>query len=413
MGRGMIPPAEALELVIGHTPTLGLERVPLSRGVERILAEDLSARDCLPPFDNSAMDGYAVRAEDLKDASPQRPVELTVREIVRAGVASRFELQPGEAARIMTGAPLPRGADSVVMQELTAPGAQGRVRMARTAEAGSHIRARGEDVLAGSLLLKKGAILRPYEIALLAAQGIAEVPVIRRPRVAVLATGDELVAHEQSLSEGKIRNSNGPAILAALSRWGIPTVDLGIVRDAPEEIRSALAPALSQADVIIVTGGVSVGDFDYTQAVFSEIGIREVFWKVAIKPGKPLLFGIHETPGTPRKLVFGLPGNPIAALVCLEEFVRPALEKLQGRALKHQSYHLAGRAMNDYPKPKDRQQYLFCRAEPGPNGYELSILRPQGSALLGMASSANALAVAPIGIARVPQGATLPFRWLK
>ncbi|MBI4061076.1 MAG: molybdopterin molybdotransferase MoeA [Elusimicrobia bacterium] len=409
----MIHPDEALKRVLEHAPTLGMERVPLSRAVERILAEDLFARYCLPPFDNSAMDGYAVRAQDLKDASRPNPVELTVREIVRAGASGRRELGPGEAARIMTGAPLPRGADSVVMQEMTSPGARGRVRIARTAEVGSHIRVRGEDVPVGGLLAQKGAMLRPYEIALLAAQGISKVAVIRRPRAAVLTTGDELVEHRRNPADGKIRDSNGPAILAALSRWNVRAAHLGIVRDDPKEIQSALASALSEADAVVVTGGVSVGDFDHTRAVFSRLGIREVFWAVAIKPGKPLLFGVREAPGAPPKLVFGLPGNPVAALVCLEEFIRPALEKLQGFSPGHQSYHLAGEAANDYPKPKDRRQYLFCRAQPGPSGYQLSIIRPQGSAMLGMAPRANALAVAPIGVSRVSRGDTLPFRWLK
>ena len=234
-----------------------------------------------------------------------------------------------------------------------------------------------------------------------------------RPRVAVLATGDELTQSSEPLAHGQIRNSNGPALVAALSRWDIPAVDMGIVKDDPKELGSALAAALAEADVVVVTGGVSVGDFDYTKAVLQELGVREIFWKVAIKPGKPLLFGVHEAAGASPKLVFGLPGNPLAALGCLEEFVRPALEKLQGYAPKHQSYHLAGQTLNDYPKPQDRQQYLFCRASPGPKGYELTIIRPQGSAMLAMASQANALAVAPAGVSRVRRGETLRFRWLK
>ncbi|MEK7388557.1 MAG: gephyrin-like molybdotransferase Glp [Elusimicrobiota bacterium] len=409
----MISPQDALRLVLEHAPALGPETAALARCVGRILAADLRAREALPPFDNSAMDGFAVRAHDLKNASRKTPIELTLREHVRAGAPRPVRLRPGEAARIMTGAPLPLGADSVVMQELALPGAPGRVKIPHAPQTGDHIRARGEDVAKGSLLLKKGTRLRPYEIALLAAQGIETISVVARPRVAVLASGDELVEISANLSHGKIRNSNGPALIAALSRWDIDAVDMGVAKDDPEALRSALASALDRADVVIVTGGVSVGDFDYTKSVLLSLGVHEIFWKVAIKPGKPLLFGTRERPGSPRALVFGLPGNPLAALVCLEEFVRPALEKLQGSTPGHQSYHLWGRTLNDYPKPKDRQQYVFCQAAPGPDGYELTVIRPQGSAMLAMASRANALALAPVGTAHVRRGTTLAFRWLK
>ncbi|MBI5247615.1 MAG: molybdopterin molybdotransferase MoeA [Elusimicrobia bacterium] len=411
--KELLCPDAALRLIFDHAPALGAETVPLAQAVDRVLAAEVRARDALPPFDNSAMDGFALRAADIKDASPDHPVELTVRETIRAGETGRIEVKTGEAVRIMTGAPLPRGADSVVMVEMTEPGSRGAVRMAKATRSGSHVRVRGEDVQEGSLLLDRGALLCPYDVALLAAQGITEVSVIRRPRVAVLATGDELVDYRDEPAAGRIRNSNGPALQAALSRWGVPVENLGIAPDKPDALRAVLSSALAQADVLVVSGGVSVGDFDCTKSVFAELGVREVFWKVAIKPGKPLLFGVYEAPGARPKLAFGLPGNPIAALVCLEEFVRPALESLQGYAPKHPSYHLTGTALNDYPKPEDRRQYLFCRAEPASGGYELTILRPQGSAMLGMASRANALAVAPSGVSRIVRGDALKFRWLK
>lgn len=409
----MISPDEALRLIFEHAPVLAAEKVALALSVDRVLAEDVRARNALPPFDNSAMDGFALRAADIKNASPLHPVELAVLETIRAGETGRLEVKPGEAVRIMTGAPLPRGADSVVMVEMTEPGGRGRVKMARATKPGSHVRARGEDVLEGSRLLDAGARLRPYDVALLAAQGMTEVPVIRRPRVAVLATGDELADASEALAPGKIRNSNGPALTAALSRWGMPVLNLGIAPDEPETLRAALLAALAEADVLVVSGGVSVGDFDCTKSVFSSLGVREVFWRVAIKPGKPLFFGVREAPNSPPKLAFGLPGNPIAALVCLEEFVRPALETLQGYAAKHPSYHLTGTALNDYPKPEDRRQYLFCQAKAVAGGYELNIIRPQGSAMLAMASRANALAAAPEGVSRIVRGDTLRFRWLK
>ncbi len=407
----MITPKKALSLILKHTSIMGWETVGLSAAVGRVLAKDLKARDSLASFDNSAMDGYAVRAADLKGASKKTPIELSVRATIRAGASKRTALRSGEAARIMTGAPLPPGADSVVMQESTTPGATGRIKFSMGSEVGDYIRFKGDDIKAGQPLLKKGTELRPYEIALLAAQGITDIPVFRRPRVAVLTTGDELTGASKELSYGRIRNSNGPAILAALSRWNIPSVDLGIVKDDPKTISAALRKALSKADVVVTTGGVSVGDFDYIKSLFPQLGVREIFWRVAVKPGKPLLFGIYEKSGTVAKVVFGLPGNPLSVLVCLEEFVRPALDKLAGRA-QRRSYYLTGKAANDFPKPKDRQQQLFCRAQKASGGYKLKIIRPQSSAMLAAASQANALAIAPIGVALVKRGDVLSFRWL-
>lgn len=410
--KAPLAPEEALRLVVESARPLGEETVPLARCVDRVLARELRAACALPPFDNSAMDGFAVRARDLEGATAERPIELAVLETVRAGATGRLRVAPGQAVRIMTGAPMPDGADSVVMVERTRPGPGASVLFDRPTLAGSHVRARGEDVAAGAPLLAAGARLRPYDVALLAAQGLTEVAVIRRPLVAILATGDELVDAAAALAPGKIRNSNGPALEAGLSRWDVPCENLGVAPDEPAALRAALENALARADVLLVTGGVSVGDFDFTKAALEELGVREVFWKVAMKPGKPLFFGVREARGR-RQLAFGLPGNPIAALVCLEEFVRPALERLQGHAPAHESYHLEGAALNEYPKPADRRQYLFCEARRGAGGYELTIIRPQGSAMLGMASKANALAVAPAGVSRVARGDRLRFRWLK
>ncbi len=401
----MITPRTALARILANVRALGLESVSLSEAVDRVLATDLRARADLPGFDNSAMDGYAVHAADCA-LGTSRPLKVLA--TARAGFRARLRVGRGEAVKIMTGAPLPPGADAVVMKEFTAPGPDGTIRILRAPGRGDHIRPRGEDVRRGARLLRKGVRLRPSEIALLAAQGIARVRAVRRPRVAVLATGDELVSGSGRLAAGKIRNSNGPALSAALSRWGARVVLSRVVRDDPASLRRAVRAALSRADLVLVTGGVSVGDFDHTREVLQNVGAWIVFWKVAMKPGKPLLFALRG-----GKPVFGLPGNPVAVMVCLEEYVRPALETLQGHEPGHPSYHLAGTADNTYPKPGDRQQYLFCRARASGDGYRLSIIRPQGSAMLAMACSANALAVAPIGVRRVMPGDRLAFRWLK
>ena len=311
---------------------------------------------------------------------------------------------------------------------------------------GENIRHCASSARRSDLLLKKGSLLRPYEIALLAAQGIEIVPVIRRPTVAILATGDELIDASKPLPRGKIRNSNGPAIAAALSRWNLSVMDLGIARDDPGELEAALKPALARADVIVISGGVSAGDFDHTKTVLRRLGAEEIFRNLAIKPGKPFLFAVHRSsrggtlrsprssalgPRSPRGAwgasgtglrqwrggrelpIFGLPGNPVAALICLEEFIRPALEKMQGYAPKHPSYHLRARAVNGYDKPSDRREYLFCRASLDDGDFKLHILRPQGAAMMGAACAANALAAAPLGVGRIQPGDWLPFRWLK
>jgi molybdopterin molybdotransferase len=357
------------------------------------------------------MDGYAVRREDLEGASAKTPVRLRVAGTVRAGSEGRA-VKKGEAAKIMTGAPVPDGADAVVMLERVEAGANGSVAIAFTPKAQEHIRARGEDVKSGEKLLAAGTALRPYEAALIAAQGIAEVPVVQKPRVVILASGDELIGPGEPLGPGQIRNSNGPAVSAALYRWGIAADDQGIVRDDPRLLKMAFLKAL-EADVVLVSGGVSVGDFDHTKPIMEELGVKEVFWKVAIKPGKPLYFGVFERKGGRSTLVFGLPGNPISVLVTLEEFVRPALEGLEGRRPGHPSYHMRAKALNAYPASKERQQFLFCKARPADGGFEVEIIRPQGSAMMGMASRANALAKAPWGAAQIKPGDTLEFRWLK
>lgn len=400
----MISPHAALSKILKRVGALDAESVPLAEAVGRVLAGDIRAREDLPGFDNSAMDGCAVRASDCAVV----PCRLKVLSVARAGSASRVRVGRGQAVRIMTGAPLPPGADAVVMKEFTAPGPDGMARILRIPGRGDHIRPRGEDVRRGARLLRRGVRLRPYEVALLAAQGIVRARVIRQPRVAILATGDELTASSGRLAAGNIRNSNGPALSAALSRWGARVVVSRIVRDDPAALGRAMRAALARADLLLVTGGVSVGDFDHTREVLVRIGARIVFHKVAMKPGKPLLFALRG-----GKPVFGLPGNPVSVMVSVEEFVRPALETLQGHAPGHPSYHLVGTADKAYPKPGDRQQYLFCRARASGDGYRLNIIRPQGSAMMAMACSANALAVAPIGVRRVMPGDRLAFRWLK
>lgn len=409
----MISPEEALALIASHVGPLPPRRVILADAAGCALAEAVVARVDLPPFDNSAMDGFAVRAGDLAGATRQAPVSLQVKGEAAAGDRASPAVGPGEAVRILTGAPVPAGADAVVKQEKTERKGDSVLILAAPC-VGENIRPRGEDVRAGEPLLSAGASLRPYEIGLLASQGLVEVTVIPGPSAAILATGSELAVPGEPLQGGQIYNANGPALAAALARWGVPVQDMGSVPDDPSKVASALGRAMGHCDLLIVAGGVSVGDYDYTREVLQGLGFEEIFWKVAIKPGKPLLFGrIPAREGGRDTWVFGLPGNPLSALVCLEEFVRPALERMRGVTLIQPSYHLRGRALNAYPLPKERQQFLFCRATMEGDEYALEVIRPQGSAMLKMASGANALAVGRIGMGQVREGDLLPFRWLK
>lgn len=410
----LLDAAEARERIVASVEALPEEFLALTDACDRVLSRDLRAQLNLPVFNNSAMDGYAVRSADLREAAEENPVALTLVKVLRAGNAPGTLIGKGQAAPIMTGAPLPSGADAVVMRELTQRRGRSAVVIAYAPKAGDNVRLLGTDIRAGRPLLKRGTCLRPYEVALLAAQGFLRVPVTRGPHTSILVTGDEIQGALEPLLPGKIRDAIGPALACALRRWGSRTTGPILVRDDPRALRPCAQAALESADMVLISGGVSAGDFDFTRGVLSELGVREIFWKAAIKPGKPLFFGIIPHGGSRTgKPVFGLPGNPVAALVCLEEFVRPALEKLQGFGARHPSFHLRGQAVNDYPKLKDRRQYLFCRAEVRSAGYDLHILRPQGSAMLGMACSANALAVAPAGDLRVKAGDPLDFRWLK
>lgn len=424
----MIALEEALALIAANVGPLPLRTVPVVAADGCVLGISLAAELDLPPFDNSAMDGYAVRAGDLAAASKEHPVRLRLVGEAPAGKPSAAVVGSGEAVRILTGGPVPAGADAVVIQEKTErDGDSVLVFLAPRVHA--NIRCRGEDVKAHEPLLPAGTCLRPIEIGLLAAQGIVDVQVIPRPTAAVLATGSELVAPGLPLEHGQIYDSNGPALGAALRRWGIEVKDLGAAPDVPATIASALRPAIGACDLLLVAGGVSVGDYDDTRSVLLGLGFEEIFHKVAIKPGKPLLFGRipaggssaggSSAGGSPRDAggrttwVFGLPGNPLAALVCLEELVRPALERMRGMTLVQPSYHLGGRALGAYPLPSDRQQFLFCRAMREADGFSLEVIRPQGSAMLRMGAGANALALSPPGMASVRKGDLLPFRWLK
>ncbi|MGB2936673.1 MAG: gephyrin-like molybdotransferase Glp [Phycisphaerae bacterium] len=315
----MIDPSEALQIVLEKTPGPEPVEVPLLEGVGAVLVEPIASDVDLPPFDKSAMDGYAVRSEDLAHL----PVELAVIEVLPAGTAPTRAVEAGTCAKIMTGAPVPAGADRVVKVEDTEALSEGRVRILRF-DAGRNICVRGEDIRKGATVLEAGHVLRPPEIGLLASVGRERVRVGRRPTVAVLATGDELVPVSAVPGPGQIRDANSWSLLACCRGAGVPAHSLGVGRDNEADLRAKIAEGLRH-DVLLVSGGVSVGEWDLVPEALRELGATIHFATVRMKPGKPTLFATHA-----RGLVFGLPGNPVSTIVGFHLFVRSALKKMMG-----------------------------------------------------------------------------------
>jgi len=316
----MIPVEEALEIVLREAPALPFEEVALDDALSRVLAEDVASDSDLPPFDRAAMDGYALRAEDVAAA----PAALEVIGEVRAGQWPDLTVGSGQAARIMTGAPVPPGATAVQQVEKTQPLDEFRVTILSPVAAGANVAPRGSEVRAGDVVLARGRVIDPAAIAVLASAGKARVRVARRPVVALLVTGDEIVEVSATPALGQIRNSNGPAVAAQARLAGATVRLLGVAPDRQDAIAEALRAGLA-ADVLVVSGGVSAGDYDLVEPALLELGATFLFTKVAVKPGAPLVFGRRGA-----TLVFGLPGNPVSAQVTFDLFVRPALLKMQG-----------------------------------------------------------------------------------
>jgi molybdopterin molybdotransferase len=318
--------AEALHSILDATPVLGPETVAVRQALGRVLAGPIVSTRQLPPADNSAMDGYAVRIADLGGASGERPAELEITDEIPAGGRAERPVGPGEAARILTGGPVPPGADAVVRQEDTEREGN-RVRVRVTPELRANIRDAGEDVRAGEQVLAAGTLIGPAHVGMLASLGRGVVPVHQRPRVAILSSGDELVEPDEPVDGGRIVSSNSYSLAAQCLELGAEPVYLGIARDTPEDLERRFRAGLG-ADVLVSSAGVSVGDRDYVRSVLTKLGCSLVFWGVKIKPGYPLAFGRFAPDAGP--LVFGLPGNPVSAMMTFEQFVRPAIRKLTG-----------------------------------------------------------------------------------
>jgi molybdopterin molybdotransferase len=395
---------EARARTLALVEPLSPEWVRLDEALGRTLAEELRAQRTLPPWDNSAMDGYAVRSGDL---TGPLPVRLTVGETVYAGQTPKREVLAGTCARIMTGAPLPPGADAVVMRERTRPTPEGgAVDILEAVKAGNFVRPRGEDAREGEPLLGRGTPLGIPELGLLLGQGVQSVPVPRRPRVAILSTGDELCRADEP-PEGRIVDTNGPALALAVARaGGVPTL-LGIARDTLEEVASHLARA-EGFDVVLTSAGVSVGEHDFVRAALERLEVAMDFWRVAIKPGKPLAVGRKG-----RTVYFGLPGNPTSSLVTFELFVRPALRRLLGFP-EVEPPRVMGRLAGELQKPPGLAHYVRVTATWREGGLWAQPLSTQTSGVLRSAASATHLLHFPRPASRLSHGEQvelLPVSW--
>jgi molybdopterin molybdotransferase len=386
----VIPLEEARARILATVEALPPADVPLGEALGLVTTTPLTAAEPVPPFANTAMDGYAVRAADTEGAKPGAPVRLVVVDELPAGRAPSVPVGPGQAIRIMTGAPVPEGADAIVMVEHTRGDGDG-VLIERAAGPGDHVRPAGGDLAAGAVVVPPGTVLTPAHLGVVASLGYAAVPVVRRPRVAVLSTGDELVAPGEPLAPGRIRDSNRPMLLALVAQAGCVPVDLGIARDDEGMITERLERAVSTCDALVTSGGVSVGDYDMVKAVLDRMGELS-WWQVAIKPAKPLAFGLVG--GRP---VFGLPGNPVSSHVSFELFARPALLQMMGhqRRFRPVAEAVAEDAMGRRPDGKLHFDRVRVRREDG----RLVAGRTgvQASNVLSAMAAANALAMLPDG----------------
>jgi len=415
----MISVEEALEKVLSYVEVLEPEQKPILECLGQVLAEDVYSTVDIPPLDNSAMDGYALRAEDTRGASESSPRCLSVVGELAAGSLPTKEVRPGIAIRIMTGAPLPAGADGVVRFEDTdevdrklSRGDPSQIGILCPAKKGLNVRGRGEDIAKGDLILNKGKVLRPQEIGVLASLGCSTALVIRRPIVAILATGDELIGVDQPLAPGKIHDSNTYTIAAEVSRYGgIPRI-LGIGRDSVQSLTEKIDEGLD-ADMLITSGGVSKGDYDIVKDVLAEHG--EVgFWTVCMKPGKPIAFGVMkkvEGGGRDRVPHLGLPGNPVSSMITFEQFARPAILKMMGKeALAKPSIQAV--IEDDLVNSDGRR--LFARVVVTKRGgqYYASLTGPQGSGILTSMAKANGLAIIQENSKRVKAGEKVEVQML-
>lgn len=405
----MLSVEEAQHKVLNESHHLKPLKVHLHSAVGLILAENIYSAEDIPPFDNSAVDGYALRSEDVLSATSERPITLKLIGEVRAGQSSPFFLQPGEAVRIFTGAPVPGGADGVIMQEFTTPTQDRWVRIHKSVQPGENIRHRGEDIQSTSMVLGATAVLTPASIGVLASLGLNWVQVYPPPRTTVFTIGDELVSSEEIPGPGQIRDSNCFSLTSAIKNMGISPFFLGREKDNDTVIQNRLQEAFNQADLLLISGGVSVGEYDRVKQVAESLGCRRIFWQVNQRPGKPLYFGVFEKDSHSRTLVFGLPGNPVSSLVCFYEFVYPAIRKIMGFSQVYLPRRVAI-LTEEISKKIGRFEFICGVASWKAGTLYVQSAGPFGSHILTSLSRANCLILCPEKVSVIPTGAPVEIQ---
>lgn len=400
----MISVDEALKGILEAISPLGLEKVNILDALGRVIGEDIYAGRAIPPKDNSAMDGYALRAVDSRGTSPEKPIFLDVVEDIPAGSIPAKRIEPGQAARIMTGAPLPEGADSVIRMEDTRK-EEDRVALFVEAKKGQDIRHEGEDVRQGEKVISQGEIIRPAEVGMLASLGRSFILVHQRPLVAIVATGDELVDIDEAPSPWKIVGSNSYSLAALVRECGGIPLQIGIAKDRRDDLLAKFRAAM-RADLILSSGGVSVGDYDLVKEIMKGVGNRMQFWQVAMKPGRPLAFGsLGDVP------TVGMPGNPVSAMVSFEQFIRPAILKMLGH--KNLFRRIVRASLDeDIEKKKGIRHFIRARIRRDGEDYTVVTTGEQGSGILKSMVRANGLIILPEEATVVRKGAMVKVQLL-
>ncbi len=399
----MIEMDDAIRIVLENTRTIDTTRVGLGEVLGRVLAEEVRSDIDMPPFDKALMDGYALRGADIASASQTTPAILDVIEEIPAGNVPQKRVESGQASRIMTGAPMPEGADTVAMVEDTEADTDAeKVRVLAITETGRNIARLGEDVRVDQVVLRANALIRPPEVGILAAVGHVDIEVYRQPVVGVVATGSEVVEPQHKPKPGQIRNSNGYSMVAQVLRAGAQARYFGIVEDDVDALIQTIGEGLATCDVVALSGGVSAGDYDLVQDGMRDLGVKVLFDRIRMKPGKPLTFGVKGA-----KQVFGLPGNPVSSVVGLELLMRPAIKKMQGLVDVHlRTVRTALKA--DFRQTPGRKQFVPAHSVQGKTGaWESTWVGHHGSADLFSMARANSLFVVDAELAQVNAGEEL------
>lgn len=409
----MINVNDALLKILAPVRVLNSETINLVDSLGRVLAEDMYADSDIPGFDNSAMDGYAVKSADIKGTSKNNPKVLKVIENIKAGDIPNKILSNNQAVMIMTGAPIPKGADSIVMVEDTketnnhvSQNANDMfVEIFKQGKSGENIRRAGEDIKTGELVIQKGTVLRSAHIGILASLGKSPITVTRKPTVALLATGDELVDVHEKVSPGKLRNSNTYTLYTQIIQSGGIPKNLGIAKDDPGQLENKIREGIG-CDILLTSGGVSVGAYDLVKDTLSKLGTNIQFWKVAIRPGKPVVFGTIKD-----KLIFGLPGNPVSSMISFEVFVRPAILKMLGQ--RQETRKKVDAVLEEDIKKKKGLTYFVRAQTRWDNGvYRTRTTGPQGSAMLKSMARANSMIILPEKDEYIQKGTRVAIQFL-